>query len=139
MKPKKSNKFKLIISGSRSLYDIGLIKKAIAYAHIDIKDISEVVHGNAMGIDKGAGLWAKEHNIPIKVFPANWGDITVENAVIGQNSFGKYNKLAGLNRNEKMAEYADKLLAIWDGQSRGTQHLIEFVKSLGKDFWVYEI
>jgi hypothetical protein len=136
---KKSKKIRLIISGSRSLKTFGLIEKAIAYANIDIKNIKEVVHGNAIGIDKLAGLWAKYHDIPVKIFPAEWNNLDVPNVVIGKNDLGTYNKLAGINRNEKMAEYGDVLLAIWDGQSRGTEHLIEFVKKLGKDFVVYEI
>ena len=37
-------------------------------------------------------------------------------------------KSAGFKRNVKMAEYADALVAFWDGESKGTKHMIETAK-----------
>ena len=31
-----------------------------------------------------------------------------------------------------MGDFADILLAIWDGKSRGTKQMIDYMKSLGK-------
>lgn len=36
-----------------------------------------------------------------------------------------------------MAEYADGLLALWDGESKGTLHMIDCMRRLGKPYEVY--
>lgn len=38
-----------------------------------------------------------------------------------------------------MAGYADALIAIWDGKSRGTAHMIETMKKLGKPTFVFRL
>ena len=58
----------------------------------------------------------KEKGYQIKRFPADWG---------------KYGKKAGIIRNRAMAEYADALLAYWDGKSSGTRNMIEIARELG--------
>lgn len=72
--------------------------------------ITEVVSGTALGIDQAAIEWAHGVGIPVRKFPANWN---------------KHGKRAGYLRNEEMADYADALIAIWDGESRGTKHMID--------------
>ena len=62
------------------------------------------------GVDKLAYEWAIENNIPIKKFYAKWG---------------WYGKRAGPIRNTGMAKYAECLIAIWDGKSRGTYNMIK--------------
>ena len=54
--------------------------------------------------------YAQEKGYEIHRFPADW------------DSFGKS---AGYIRNEQMAQNADALVAFWDGQSRGTKHMID--------------
>lgn len=36
-------------------------------------------------------------------------------------------------RNDEMATYADMLIAFWDGQSVGTQDMIDRMEKLGKE------
>lgn len=55
-------------------------------------------------------FWALHHDIPVKKFPADWGGL---------------GKRAGYLRNEQMADYADALIAVWDGKSKGTKHMID--------------
>ena len=117
---------KLIIAGSRSLsaspetiskYVNELLyemKKEQLFAQ-DIS-VTEVVSGTARGIDCDGEKWAEEQGIPITRFPAKW------------EQFGKS---AGYKRNMEMAEYADVLLAIYDGTSRGTKHMINLAEKKG--------
>lgn len=44
-----------------------------------------------------------------------------------------YGKSAGFKRNVQMAEYADALVAFWDGASSGTKHMIETAQKMGLD------
>lgn len=68
--------------------------------------------------------WAKTQdsgNFPIKKFYPDWG---------------KHGKAAGPIRNKQMAEYADALLLIWDGESKGSKNMKEEMLKLNKP--VYE-
>lgn len=106
-----------IIAGSRGFTDYGLVKavvEAIIYVHR--LGITEVVSGMAKGVDMLAVQWANEVGLPYKPFPANWD---------------KHGKKAGYLRNVDMAEYADILIAIWDGISRGTEHMVRIATEHG--------
>jgi hypothetical protein len=110
---------KVIIAGSRDLdqydyVDTGVLNSGYV--------IAEVVSGGARGPDKIGEEWADLHNIPVKGFPADWD---------------KYGKSAGIHRNIEMAEYADALIAIWDGKSKGTLHMITAMVSKKKPVFVY--
>lgn len=50
----------------------------------------------------------------IKKFRADWN---------------KYGRSAGPRRNQEMAKYADELLLIWDGRSRGSKNMKEEMES----------
>lgn len=89
---------KLAIIGSRSLKDIDLQN------YIDFQ-VDEIVSGGALGIDKQAEKYAQENNIPTKVFMPD---------------YRRYRKGAPLIRNIQIIEYADKIIAFWDGKSKGT-------------------
>lgn len=110
---------KVIIAGSRDIDNYDLIVEAIQQAEFEI---TEVVSGTARGPDKLGEQWARDNFIPISRFPADW------------NTHGKS---AGYRRNAEMGQYADALIAVWDGQSRGTKHMIDIMKKLNKPYFVY--
>ncbi len=97
---------KTIIAGSRSITDYDLLLKVID--KIDWT-ITEVISGHARGPDQLGEKWALENNIPVTVFHPDWY---------------KHGRGAGYVRNAKMAEDAEALIALWDGESRGTKHMI---------------
>jgi len=109
-----------IIAGSRGVSDYNIIVNAIKNSNFNIE---EVISGNARGVDKLGEKWAIENNIKLKIFPANW------------NKFGKS---AGYIRNVEMADYANSLIAIWDGKSKGTKMMIAQGKVKGLKVFVYE-
>lgn len=73
-------------------------------------------------MDKDGEYYAKCNKIPVKQFPADW------------DQFGK---AAGHIRNKQMAEYADALVAVWDGKSPGTKNMITTMQSLNKPVYIY--
>lgn len=111
--------FKLIVAGGRDFDNYPMLEDSIndLYSGQDI----EIVSGCARGADELGIRYAHENNLPLKGFPADWG------------SKGKG---AGYLRNEEMAIYADGLIAFWDGQSRGTAHMIKTAKSAGLEVTV---
>lgn len=127
---------KVIIAGSRGINDIGYIAEAVQASGFDI---TEVVSGTAAGVDKLGEQYAANESIPVKEFPADWKNIAVPGAVVKSNQYGKYNAVAGHQRNTKMGDYADALIAVWDGKSRGTLSMIKYMRSLGKQVFVYNL
>jgi hypothetical protein len=129
----------LCINGSRECTDYKFLLAALSKFNINPEDIKEIVSGKCRGGDELGELWAKQNKIKIKEFPALWDDLTVPNAKIKQNKFGKdYNCFAGFQRNQQMAEYADELLALQpSSDSSGTQDCVEKFKKLGKPVNVY--
>jgi hypothetical protein len=103
---------KLAIVGSRTFDDYEMAKAAL-------KDlvITEIVSGGAKGADALAERYAKENNIPVKIFKPDWA---------------KYGRGAGPVRNKLIVEYADKVIAFWDGASKGTKSSIDFATAKGK-------
>lgn len=112
---------KVIIAGSRDINEYDELLLAVKYA--DFK-VTEVVSGTANGVDKMGERWAKEQGIPITRFPANWKE----------QGFS-----AGYFRNVRMGEYADALIAVWDGESKGTASMIRIMRMRMKPVYVHKV
>jgi predicted Rossmann fold nucleotide-binding protein DprA/Smf involved in DNA uptake len=110
---------KVIIAGSRSIVDYEIVRKAIEESKFNI-DI--VVSGCARGVDTFGEQWAIENNIKIEKHPADWN---------------RYGKRAGYLRNEEMAKVADALIAVWDGESNGTAHMIKLALKYKLKIFIY--
>lgn len=110
---------KVIIAGGRDVTN---------YAHVEAAakesgfDITEVVSGCARGADTLGEQWATRNNVALKKFPADWDN---------------QGKKAGHVRNCQMGDYADALIALWDGESRGTKHMIDYATKKGLKVFVY--
>lgn len=109
---------KVIIAGTRSVDDYGLVVQAVERSGYTI---TEVVSGCATGIDRLGEQWARANNVPIKEMPANWT---------------QYGNSAGPMRNRQMAEYADAAIIVWDGKSRGTRNMIENMIRRKKPYYI---
>jgi hypothetical protein len=69
-----------------------------------------IISGGAGGVDTWARNAAKRFDTPFEEYPADW----------------EHNgKAAGYIRNQEMVLAADKVIAFWDGQSKGTKHTID--------------
>lgn len=113
---------KVIIAGCRDRsVNLAQIDNMLAHSGFQV---SEVVSGGAMGIDRSGEYWAKFRNFPVKRFRADWET---------------HGRSAGPKRNANMAEYADALLAFWDGKSRGTQSMISEMRRAKKPYVVLNI
>ena len=134
---------KVIIAGSRNITQLKYVEEAMFKSNA-YKMVTEVVSGGARGVDSLAIDWAKKHKVKYTVKKAEWNKLDVPGAVIEIHhnddsqdlAYRYYNSRAGLQRNEEMGRYADALVAIWDGKSPGTKHMIDFMKSLGKKVYV---
>lgn len=126
---------KVIVAGSRSIDDYNFITDTIKKSKFEL---TEIIQGGARGVDKQAKLYAKNNNIKCKEFPAKWEDFS--EPCRKRKKYGReYNSLAGHKRNQKMANYADALIAIWDGKSPGTKDMIRRANKNNLKIFVYEV
>ena len=112
---------KVIIAGSRHIVNAKQVeeafrewatKKGVRYLH----NVA-IISGGARGVDTMGEIFAKENGINLIICPANWD---------------YHNKGAGHKRNAFMAEVADELIAVWDGESTGTKNMITTMLKLKK-------
>jgi hypothetical protein len=129
---------KCIIAGSRCISNYRLVEQAIEQSGWKDK-ITEVVCGDAYGVDKLGEKYADIHDISIKHFPAQWNDLSHSDAIIRENSYGEYDAKAGLRRNIAMGDYADALICVIKDDSSGSSHMIEYMQKLGKKVYIMEI
>ena len=100
---------KIGIVGSRNLVveDIG---KYVAGA-------DEIISGGAKGVDACAAAYAEATGLHMTVFLPE---------------YSRYGRAAPIVRNQRIVEAADKIVAFWDGSSKGTQSVIRYAEKLGK-------
>jgi hypothetical protein len=135
------NELRIIIAGSRSFNDYQCLRKEslkiVRETVIKLtgnpsiqKELVTIVSGCAKGADSLGEQFAKEFGLKLKQFPANWD---------------RYGRRAGYMRNTDMATFASDqenqkahgiLIAFWDGQSKGTKHMIDIANKLNIDVHV---
>lgn len=115
---------KVIIAGSRSVTDYFQVYSAIVHSSLEFSDITEVVSGTALGVDKLGEVYATKHNVPIKRFLAQWS---------------KHGKSAGFKRNAEMAKYADYAVIVWDGKSNGAWNMRNQMELAAKPYYLHTI
>lgn len=95
---------KLAIVGSREWGHPEMVRSFIQALPKD----TIVISGHARGVDRYAETFAREAGLEVISFPADW-------------SLGPK---AGLLRNTQIVNTCDKLVAFWDGKSKGTKDSI---------------
>lgn len=127
---------KAIIAGSRSITDPLVTERVIRESGWVI---TEVVCGKAKGPDTHGENWGLRNGIHVEPFEAKWNDLNAPGAVIRKNKYGYYNAVAGHQRNERMAIYADVLILIWDGKSTGSADMRKRAKNHGLMIFIYDL
>lgn len=113
---------RMIIAGSRGAVGEANYTRLRDYIRRNLPKPMEVVSGkNPKGGDAQGERFAAEHGIPVVGFKPDWDGL---------------GKSAGYRRNKDMAEYAAEapgslLVALWDGKSVGTQHMINLARERG--------
>ena len=111
---------KVIVAGSRSIQDKDYIFDCIRFSEFEI---TELVSGGAIGPDMIGEEYAISKGIEIVRFKPDW-DL--------------WGRRAGMIRNEQMGDYADALIAVWDGKSKGTKHMFRYMMKLGKEVRIHQ-
>lgn len=110
---------KWVITGSRHITNLSKIHLYLDELLKKYGKPEVFIHGDCVGVDIIGGHWANINDIPVEKYPAEWS---------------KYGKKAGPIRNQHMASLVseqDLCIGIWNGKSRGTQHMLMTCESKG--------
>lgn len=112
-------KFRLLVAGSRDFNQYRVLEQALdtVLSKIHEKYEVEIISGAARGADSLAKIYADNHDIAFKPFPADWSK----------------GRGAGYIRNEEMHRYLSEIphrgiIAFWDGKSKGTIHNLDLAE-----------
>lgn len=84
-------------------------------------ETTEIVSGGAKGIDQCAREFALCRDLKLTEFLPD---------------YHRYGKGAPIKRNYQIVEYADSVIAFWDGVSKGTKSVIDYCHKLSKPITV---
>ena len=100
---------KIAVVGSRNVNVVDISRY--------ISNCEEIVSGGAVGVDSCAAQYAKENGIKLTVFLPQ---------------YELYGRAAPIVRNKEIVDYADKIVAFWNGRSKGTLSVIKYAEKTGK-------
>ena len=73
--------------------------------------------GGAGGVDTLAAEYARKKGVKLTVFLPE---------------YKRYGRGAPIVRNKKIVDYADRIIAFWNGRSKGTLSVIDYARKIGK-------
>ena len=100
---------RIAIVGSRGVVDVNVAPY--------VSEGDEIVSGGAMGVDRCAAAYARQHGIKLTEFLPD---------------YERYGRAAPIVRNREIVDYADKVVVFWDGSSKGTLSVIKYAQKVGK-------
>lgn len=106
----------LAVVGSREFGDEEHVCRILDAIHARLK-IKRIVSGGARGPDRWAIVWAKKNNVPYSEHLADWN---------------RWGKSAGFRRNADIVNECERLVAFWDGESKGTKSSIGIARKQKK-------
>lgn len=107
---------KLAIVGSRTLTDAQLVADEADRINAETP-VTELISGGAAGADRLGEAWARTHDIPVRKLLPDWD---------------RHGRAAGIIRNSDIVARADRVIAFWDGASRGTRDTIAKARKADK-------
>lgn len=117
--------FKLLVAGGREFNDYSLLNQEIIKISKELnanrKVSLSIVSGMARGADALGVRFARQYDLTLYEFPADWD---------------RHGRSAGYIRNVEMEKACDGALIFWDGSSRGTKHMINLMSKTNKPFKV---
>lgn len=108
---------RIAVIGSRTFADLDQVYKFVS----SLPRTVMVISGGARGVDETAERAARERRISRLVYEPK----------VEENDPRYVSELHA--RNDRIIAAADKIVAFWDGKSRGTRSVIDKARKLGKD------
>ena len=98
---------KIAVGGSRSIDSYEMVSEVLGNL---LRDEDIILSGNAPGADRLGERFGREKGIEVKIIPSEWD---------------RHGFKATMMRNEVLLKSADYVICFWDGESKGTRHMME--------------
>ncbi len=108
----------IAVVGSRNFTDYELLQSVL-----DQEKPSGIVSGGAMGADTLAKMYAQKKGIGLREFLPD---------------YKRYGRGATFVRNRLIVDAADKVIAFWDGKSKGTLFTMRYAEKKGREVRLVE-
>jgi len=108
----------VMVCGSRSIKSYKVVTDAIEAAPFSI---DRVIHGDAEGVDTSADVYCTLADIPARGVSPDY------------KKFSDKPAYAPIARNKQLVKRADAIIAIQEGKSSGTQHVLEYALEDGME------
>ena len=123
---------RIIICGGRHFDDYSRLESVMNDVMSKIapwRDVIEIVSGHCEGADQLGELYASNHDLPCKVFPAQWE---------------KYGRSAGPIRNSEMVNYASEaempvVVAFRSPRTKGTNDTVKKAEKHGFKVFIIDL
>lgn len=112
---------KVLVCGGRDFFNRVGMYRTLDALHAQ-QPILLLIHGGAQGADSLAWQWARQRNIAVRGFPAEWD----------------YGGIAGQMRNEQMLQEKPDLVVAFPG-GRGTGDMLRRARAAGVDIFHYSV
>jgi len=106
---------KVLVCGGRDFVDVPFIQKTLD-KYLQEFGFDVLIEGDARGVDRIAGYWARKHKLTNLKYPADWE---------------MHGKAAGYIRNRQMLEEGQPDLVIAFPGGKGTANMIKIAKDAG--------
>lgn len=103
---------RVLVCGGRDFNDLEMLTATLDEIH-KATPIEVIIHGDAKGADKLAGVWARDNSVPIEKYPADWS---------------KYGKSAGFRRNTQMLTEGKPDLVVAMPGGVGTAMMVDIAR-----------
>jgi len=107
------------IVGSRHFADLAQVERCVG----ELPAGTRLVTGSASGVDATATRAARRRGLPVQVLGASLEE--------------ERDPARGADRNRRLIELCDRLIAFWDGSSAGTRATIDRALDAGKEVHVH--
>lgn len=106
---------RVLVYGGRDFWDRAFVERTLSdLAKTEAIDV--VIEGDAPNVDRFAGFWARQRDIPNLKFPAEWG---------------RLGRAAGPIRNQRMIDEGKPDLGVAFPGGRGTADMTRRLKAAG--------
>lgn len=118
---------------SRLFFELDEIRKTHQIEIISGCEDNDKNMNAGRGADQFALQYAKKHKLKYTGFPPEWQNFA-EPCIKRNGPFGWHNALAGPNRNTKIIQACDCVIAFWNGETKnsGTYDSMEKAEKFGK-------
>lgn len=102
---------RILVCGGRHHADRLKVHEALTRLHL-VEEVTEVIHGDAVGVDTLAGAWARMHHIPVRRYQIEPGE-------------------GGFARNERMLRDSAPDAVVHFPGGNGTRHMVQLAVAGG--------